>query len=148
MNIRPQPHRRAGLGTTFAQNQGRSLKQGRVGNALAPFDNRQPVDNRPPRRFGEPRGGFAFAADQSVKIGIDLPLTGADANEAELIKDGAMMAIDEANAKAASTATRSKVLLLDDGTATAGQYDPGAGGDERPQDGRRQDGGRPRSGRR
>src|SRR5579871_5009554 len=36
---------------------------------------------------------------QNVKIGITLPLTGADAEDATLIRDGAMMAIDEANAK-------------------------------------------------
>ena len=38
------------------------------------------------------------AADKTVKLGINLPFTGADAHDAELIKDGALLAIDEANA--------------------------------------------------
>ena len=41
---------------------------------------------------------LANAADKTVKVGINLPFTGADAHDAELIKDGAMLAIDEANA--------------------------------------------------
>jgi branched-chain amino acid transport system substrate-binding protein len=69
-------------------------------------------------------GGFAFAADKSVKIGINLPFTGADAHDAELIKDGAMLAIDEANAAGGVGGYEIDVLQLDDGTATAGQYDP------------------------
>ena len=38
----------------------------------------------------------AFAADKTITVGINLPLTGADAHDAELIKDGAMLAFDEA----------------------------------------------------
>src|SRR5215813_382654 len=64
------------------------------------------------------------AADKSVKIGINLPFTGADAHDAELIKDGALLAIDEANAQGGVGGYKLEVLLLDDGTATAGQYDP------------------------
>jgi branched-chain amino acid transport system substrate-binding protein len=70
------------------------------------------------------RSHSAAAADKTVKIGINLPLTGADAHDAELIKDGAMLAIDEANAQGGVAGYRIEVLLLDDGTATAGQYDP------------------------
>ena len=66
----------------------------------------------------------AAAADKTVTIGINLPFTGADAHDAELIKDGAMLAIDEANAKGGVGGYKIEVLLLDDGTATAGQYDP------------------------
>jgi branched-chain amino acid transport system substrate-binding protein len=66
----------------------------------------------------------AAAADKSVTIGINLPFTGADAHDAELIKDGAMLAIDEANAKGGVGGYKIEVLQLDDGTATAGQYDP------------------------
>jgi branched-chain amino acid transport system substrate-binding protein len=69
-------------------------------------------------------GGLAFAADKSVKIGLNLPFTGADAHDAELIKDGAMLAIDEANAAGGVGGYKIDVLQLDDGTATAGQYDP------------------------
>jgi branched-chain amino acid transport system substrate-binding protein len=66
----------------------------------------------------------ALAADKTITIGINLPLTGADAHDAELIKDGAILAIDEANAAGGAAGYKIEVLLLDDGTATAGQYDP------------------------
>src|SRR6266852_439965 len=66
----------------------------------------------------------AFAADKTISIGINLPLTGADAHDAELIKDGAMLALDEANAQGGVAGYKINVLVLDDGTATAGQYDP------------------------
>ncbi len=65
-----------------------------------------------------------LAADKTVTIGINLPFTGADAHDAELIKDGAMLAIDDANAKGGIAGYKINVLVLDDGTATAGQYDP------------------------
>ncbi len=66
----------------------------------------------------------ALAADKSVTIGINLPLTGADAHDAELIKDGAMLALDDANAQGGVAGYKINVIVLDDGTATAGQYDP------------------------
>jgi branched-chain amino acid transport system substrate-binding protein len=66
----------------------------------------------------------AHAADKTITIGISLPFTGADAHDAELIKDGAMLAIDEANQKGGVSGYKIEVLQLDDGTATAGQYDP------------------------
>jgi branched-chain amino acid transport system substrate-binding protein len=68
-----------------------------------------------------------LAADKSVTIGIDLSLTGADAETAVRIRDGFMLAIDEANAKGGAAGYHLNVLLLDDGTATAGQYDPAQG---------------------
>jgi branched-chain amino acid transport system substrate-binding protein len=68
-----------------------------------------------------------FGADKSVTVGIDLSLTGADAETANLIKDGFMLAIDEANAKGGPAGIHVNVLMLDDGTATAGQYDPAQG---------------------
>src|ERR1700756_2694788 len=70
------------------------------------------------------RSQIADAADKTIKVGISLPFTGADAHDAELIKDGAMLAIDEANAKGGVAGYKIEILLLDDGTATAGQYDP------------------------
>ena len=66
----------------------------------------------------------ALAADKTITIGINLPLTGADAHDAELIKDGATMAIEEATAKGLVGGYKVEVMILDDGTATAGQYDP------------------------
>src|SRR5580698_1963323 len=66
----------------------------------------------------------AFAADKTVTIGINLPFTGADAHDAQLIKEGAMLALDDANAKGGAGGYKLNILVLDDGTATAGQYDP------------------------
>jgi branched-chain amino acid transport system substrate-binding protein len=73
--------------------------------------------------------GFAFAlparaADQVVKIGIDSSLTGGDANEAQLVTNGALLAIEEANAAHTVKGVKFEGYVLDDGTATAGQYDP------------------------
>jgi len=70
------------------------------------------------------RSTLTLAADKMVKVGINLPFTGADAHDAELIKDGALLALDEANEKGGIGGYKIEVLLLDDGTATAGQYDP------------------------
>src|ERR1700751_1356864 len=66
----------------------------------------------------------AFAADKTITVGINLPLTGADAHDAELIKDGALMALDDAKAKGLAGGYKLEIMVLDDGTATAGQYDP------------------------
>ena len=66
-------------------------------------------------------------ADQVVKIGIDASLTGGDAQSALLVKNGAVMAIDEANAKHTVPGVKFEAMVLDDGTATAGQYDPAQG---------------------
>jgi branched-chain amino acid transport system substrate-binding protein len=69
-------------------------------------------------------GAAAFADQKVVKIGITLPLTGADAEDADLIKNGAMMAFDEANAQGGVAGYKVVPVVYDDGTATAGQYDP------------------------
>ncbi|HET7882754.1 MAG TPA: branched-chain amino acid ABC transporter substrate-binding protein [Acetobacteraceae bacterium] len=68
-----------------------------------------------------------YAADKAVTLGINLSLTGADAETAVRIRDGFMLAIDECNAKGGAGGFHLNVLLLDDGTATAGQYDPAQG---------------------
>jgi branched-chain amino acid transport system substrate-binding protein len=64
------------------------------------------------------------AADKTIKVGITLPLTGADAEDATLIKNGAVMAIEEANAKGGVASYKIDTVIYDSGTATAGQYDP------------------------
>jgi branched-chain amino acid transport system substrate-binding protein len=69
-------------------------------------------------------GMRAFAADKTVTVGINLPLTGADAQAALKIKQGAQMALDDANAAGGESGYKINILVLDDGTATAGQYDP------------------------
>jgi branched-chain amino acid transport system substrate-binding protein len=66
----------------------------------------------------------ARAADQVLKIGVDLSLTGADAESAERILHGAQLAFDDANAANAVPGYTFDVVSYDDGTATAGQYDP------------------------
>jgi branched-chain amino acid transport system substrate-binding protein len=65
-----------------------------------------------------------FAADKSITVGITVPLTGSDAEAAMLVKDGAMIAVDDANAKGVVAGYKINVMLLDNGTTTAGQYDP------------------------
>ncbi len=69
-------------------------------------------------------GGPSFAADKVVKIGMDLSLTGADSEGAVRVRNGIMMAIDGANEANGIPGYRLEPLVLDDGTATAGQYDP------------------------
>ena len=66
----------------------------------------------------------AFAADKRVKVGIDVSLTGAGADDAILVKNGAMMAVDEANARGGVAGYAIEPMVVDDGTATAAQYDP------------------------
>jgi branched-chain amino acid transport system substrate-binding protein len=71
-------------------------------------------------------GGFgvAQAADKTVTVGFEGPLTGADAEAALRVKYGAQMAIDEANAAGGVGGYKIELSVLDSGTATAGQYDP------------------------
>ena len=59
-----------------------------------------------------------------MTIGINLPLTGAGAEDATTILRGALLAIEEANAAGGIGGYEIRTLILDDGTATAGQYDP------------------------
>jgi branched-chain amino acid transport system substrate-binding protein len=70
--------------------------------------------------------GFAPAqADEKlVTIGIELPLTGADADSATRIKNGTIMAIEDTNGKGGVSGYKLAVTVLDSGTSTAGQYDP------------------------
>ena len=64
------------------------------------------------------------AGDKSVTIAIDMPLTGSDAENAAYIRNGAIMAVDEANAAGGIAGYHIDIMMLDDGTPTAGQYDP------------------------
>jgi branched-chain amino acid transport system substrate-binding protein len=65
-----------------------------------------------------------WAADKVVKVGVDLSLTGADAESAQRVKNGIVLAIDAANQGNAVPGYQFELMTLDDGTATAGQYDP------------------------
>jgi branched-chain amino acid transport system substrate-binding protein len=69
-------------------------------------------------------GGVQAAEKKSVKIGMDLSLTGADAESAKRVEYGALLAIDDANAKGGVGGYMIEAVPYDDGTATAGQYDP------------------------
>jgi branched-chain amino acid transport system substrate-binding protein len=69
-------------------------------------------------------GSPAFAADKTIQIGINFSLTGGDADSAQHMRDGALMAIDEANTKGTVKGYKLVPMVLDDATATAGQYDP------------------------
>ncbi len=64
------------------------------------------------------------ALDKFVTVGIALPLTGAAAEDATNILHGAQLAFEEANAKGGVSGYEIRTMALDNGTATAGQYDP------------------------
>lgn len=66
----------------------------------------------------------ALAADKVLKIGMGASLTGGDAQGALLQENGVKMALEEANAAHAVKGYKLVIYTLDDGTATAGQYDP------------------------
>ncbi|HUB10906.1 MAG TPA: branched-chain amino acid ABC transporter substrate-binding protein [Acetobacteraceae bacterium] len=66
----------------------------------------------------------SLAADKVIKVGVNLSLTGADAEDAKRILNGVIMALDGANQGNAVPGYQFQLMTLDDGTATAGQYDP------------------------
>ena len=66
----------------------------------------------------------AKADEKFVTVGMDFSLTGSDADSSARARDGALMAIDDVNADGGPGGYHLRVLVLDDGTATAGQYDP------------------------
>jgi len=66
----------------------------------------------------------SLAADKVIKVGVNLSLTGADAEDAKRILNGVIMAMDGANQGNAVPGYEFQLMTLDDGTATAGQYDP------------------------
>src|ERR1700692_4440793 len=69
----------------------------------------------------------ALAADQVVKVALEFSFTGGDATAAQRAAQGAMMAIDEANAAKTVPGIKFEDVKFDEGTATAGQYDPAQG---------------------
>ena len=71
-----------------------------------------------------PGASRAQGSEKVAKIGITLPLTGADAESAQRILHGAQMAFNDANAKHEIPGYQLQVMIFDNGTATAGQYDP------------------------
>jgi branched-chain amino acid transport system substrate-binding protein len=67
---------------------------------------------------------LAEAAGKTIIIGINLPLTGADAAGAKRILNGALLGISQANDANEIPGYTLKSVILNDATATAGQYDP------------------------
>lgn len=68
--------------------------------------------------------GTARAADTLLKVGLDASLTGADSEGALRVRNGVTMAIDESNDAGSIPGFKLELLAFDDGTPTAGQYDP------------------------
>jgi branched-chain amino acid transport system substrate-binding protein len=68
--------------------------------------------------------GSGAAQQKVVKIGLSLPITGADADGADAIAKGAQMAVDDINAKGGAGGYKLETMLLDSATPAAGQYDP------------------------
>lgn len=66
----------------------------------------------------------AQAADKTVKVGMDLSLTGADSESAIRVGNGAILAFEDANKYGEVPGIKFDLVKFDDGTATAGQYDP------------------------
>jgi branched-chain amino acid transport system substrate-binding protein len=67
-----------------------------------------------------------WAADEKVvHVPMNAPFTGQEAMGALLVKNGASMAIDEINAKGGVAGYTLQLMLMNDGTASAGGYDPG-----------------------
>src|ERR1700733_10602783 len=69
--------------------------------------------------------GSARADDKLFRIALNLPFTGGSAESATQIRSGVMLAIDEINAKGGAGGYKLEIVSMDDGTATAGGYDPG-----------------------
>ena len=67
----------------------------------------------------------ARAADKILRVPINMPFTGQEAHGTVLVKNGAVLAMDDINAKGGAAGYRLEPMLMDDGTATAGGYDPG-----------------------
>jgi branched-chain amino acid transport system substrate-binding protein len=67
---------------------------------------------------------YASAADKTLTIGMSVPLTGELAQQSRVVSSAVRFAIDEANAKGGVAGYKVGFLLLDDGSATTGQYDP------------------------
>ena len=68
--------------------------------------------------------GGGSAQQKVAKIGISLPLTGADADSADAIRKGAEMAVEELNQKGGGSGYKFEAIVYDSATPAAGQYDP------------------------
>lgn len=64
------------------------------------------------------------ADDKVLRIPINMPFTGQEAEGTVLVKNGAVLAMEDINAKGGAAGIRLEPMLMDDGTSTAGGYDP------------------------
>jgi branched-chain amino acid transport system substrate-binding protein len=71
------------------------------------------------------RATGAIVKGSTIKIGIDLPITGADASDGVPAENGAKLAIDQANAKGTVAGYKLEATVLDD--AVNGVHDPAQG---------------------
>ena len=77
-------------------------------------------------------GAFAASAavrpgradDKVLRIPINMPFTGQEAEGTVLVKNGAVLAMEDINAKGGAAGLHLEPMLMDDGTSTAGGYDP------------------------
>ena len=63
------------------------------------------------------------AQGKVIHIAVNLPFTGADTADVELIKDGIVMAIDDQNAKGGVAGYKIEATMYDSSTTTAGGFD-------------------------
>src|SRR5712692_931544 len=68
--------------------------------------------------------GGAGAQQKTLKIGMSLPITGADADSADAILKGAQMGIADVTAKGGAGGFKFEAVVFDSATPAAGQYDP------------------------
>ncbi len=68
--------------------------------------------------------GRAGAEEKVLTIGMSVPLTGALAQQAAIVRNAAQFAVNEANEKSGVAGYQVKLVVLDDGSPTTGQYDP------------------------
>src|SRR5215510_8206333 len=68
--------------------------------------------------------GGGATQQKVVKIGMSLPLTGADADSADAIHKGVEMAVEEVNQKGGPGGYKLESVVYDSATPAAGQYDP------------------------
>lgn len=73
------------------------------------------------------RDAVAQARDRTIKIGLNLSFTGADAPAALRIANAVQMAVDEANRKKTVKGHVFRIERFDDATPAAGQHDPTLG---------------------
>jgi len=68
--------------------------------------------------------GGGAAQPKVLKIGMSLPVTGADADSSDAMVKGAQMAVEEVNQKGGAGGYRFELVVYDSATPAAGQYDP------------------------